>query len=353
MTAARRREVREEGPAKVVFLLQDLAFGGTQRQALELARRLDPEKFEVQIWTLKGSDDFTPLAEEWGLTVQKLGKRFINPVNLFRLWRRLKAEAPDLLVLFTVVPNIWGRVFGRLTKVPVIVANTRQSGNPKRQHEKLLKRFADHMICNAESLKSLVVDDFGWDPDKVSVIHNGVDLENFTPPEQERPEDRQVVVQPARLVEDKDHKTLLKAFARVLERHGRAELWIVGNGPRRDAIRKYIRKNMPEDRVKLMPAQLDMAALLHQADVLALSTHREGFPNVVAEAMASGLPVVATDVDGLAELVEDEATGLLIPPRNERFSRPVSTASCPTPRSGPRSARLAASAWRATSPSAV
>lgn len=316
------QEVSTQGavPAKAVFLLQDLAFGGTQRQALELARRIDSDRFQVQVWTLMGGDDFAPLAQEWDIATFRFSRwKLLSPRTLFRLWRKLRREKPDLLVLFTVLPNIWGRIMGCLAGVRVIVANCRQSANPPRQHERTLRRFAKHMICNASSLKDLVVDRYGWKEERVTVIHNGVDLETFQPPAEPRPEDRKVVLCLARLVPDKDHETLVHAFKIVNERHSRAELWIVGNGPRRDVIRKLARKTLPEGCVKVMGAQLDVAQLLHDADVLVLSTHREGFPNAVAEAMAAGLPVVATDVDGLSELVQDEVTGLLIPSGNKTF----------------------------------
>src|SRR5512141_1443710 len=96
-------------PARVVFLLQDLKFGGTQRQALELARRLDPSRFRPEIWLLAAGDDLVPQARDGGLPLTWLSRQEqVGPGALLNLWRRLRRGAVDLLLPFTVVPNIWG-----------------------------------------------------------------------------------------------------------------------------------------------------------------------------------------------------------------------------------------------------
>ena len=141
-------------PARLVFLLQDLKFGGTQRQALELARLLDPARFQVEVWLLAAGDDLAPLAREAGLPLVRLGRQeHVGPAALARLWRRLQQQPVDLLMPLTVVPNIWGRVLGRLARVPVIVGNCRGGGAPRRQHERWLWGLAHHIICNSAALR--------------------------------------------------------------------------------------------------------------------------------------------------------------------------------------------------------
>lgn len=305
------------GPVRVALLLQDLAFGGTQRQALGLARCLDRERFSPEIWQLMAGDDYLPLLREWNVPHVRLGQdRRVGPRALVALWRRLRSDRPDVLLLLTVVPNIWGRILGRLAGVPLVIAGCRQSGNPKRQHERLLKRLAHHHICNANALKTLLVSEYGVNADKISVIYNGVDAEAFAPAA--RPAANPVILCVGRLVPAKDHDTLLEAFALVLAARPEAELWIVGDGPRQVELERLAGQERFRGQVRLMPARLDVLALLRQAQVMALSSVSEGFPNVVAEAMAAGLPVVATNVDGLAELVVDGETGLLVPPRDPR-----------------------------------
>jgi glycosyltransferase involved in cell wall biosynthesis len=304
-------------PFRVVFLLQDLFFGGTQRHTLELARGLDPSLFQPEIWLMMSGDDFVPLARDWRLSLTWLGRKpFVAPDSLVRLWWRLKNQPVDLLVLLTGVPNIWGRLLGRLTKLPLIVGTWRGTACPERNFERWLWPLADHFLCNAGALKQLMIDRFQIPDGRITVIHNGVNLDYFRPATAPLTGERQVVLCIARLVPEKDHDTLIAAFSLVAAHHPEAELWLVGDGPRRQAIRRLASSLLPPMRWRLFPGRLDLAPLLRQGSLLALSSVAEGLPNVVLEAMATGLPVVATDVGGLSEVVKPGETGWLVAPKD-------------------------------------
>jgi glycosyltransferase involved in cell wall biosynthesis len=121
---------------------------------------------------------------------------------------------------------------------------------------------------------------------------------------------------PARLVPEKDHETLMAAFSLLADRHPQAELWPVGDGPRRRAIRRLADHRLPPGRLRLLPGQADVTPLPRQSSLLVLSSLQEGLPNVVLEGMAAGLPVVATDVGGLSEVVQQGETGWLAAPKD-------------------------------------
>jgi glycosyltransferase involved in cell wall biosynthesis len=118
----------------------------------------------------------------------------------------------------------------------------------------------------------------------------------------------------ARMVPDKDHDTLIEAFRLTVREHPEAELWLVGDGPRLEEVRDLCRRLLPPDRVRFLPPREDLRPLLHQASLLVLSSRTEALPNVVLEAMAAGLPVVATRVGGVPELVRPGRTGWLVDP---------------------------------------
>lgn len=304
-------------PYRLVFLLQDLFIGGTQRHTLELARRLNPSLFQVEIWLLMAGDDFVPWARSWNLPLTWLGRgRFVGPDSLVRLWWRLRKQPVDLLVLLTGVPNIWGRLLGRLTKVPLIVGTLRGTGCPDNNYEKWLWPLADHFLCNADALKKLMLDRFQVPEELLTVVPNGVDLDCFQPPAAPAPPEKPVVLCIARLVTEKDHDTLIAAFSLVAARHPQAELWLVGDGPRRQAISRLANRCLPPRRWRYIPGQMHISPILQQGSLLVLSSLQEGFPNVILEAMAAGLPVVATDVGGLSEIVKHGETGWLVPPKD-------------------------------------
>jgi glycosyltransferase involved in cell wall biosynthesis len=301
-------------PARLVFLLQDLKFGGTQRQALELARRLNPERFQVEVWVLAGGEDLVPMARRYAIPLVRLGRREqVGPLAVARLGQRLLARNIDALLPFTVVPNIWGRVLGRLARLPVIVGNCRGGGAPRRQHERWLWPLAHHIVCNCQAVSSVLRESCRVPETRLTTIPNGVDADYFQPgtgPDAGPPR----VLCVARMAPDKDHDTLLEAFRLTAQANPAAELWLLGDGPRLGEIRELAGRLLPEGRVKFLPPREDLRPLLRQASLLVLSSKTEALPNVVLEAMAAGLPVVATRVGGVPELVVPGGTGWLVEP---------------------------------------
>ncbi len=305
-----------ESPAKVVFLLQDLKFGGTQRQTLELAARLDRAEFHPEIWLLVAGDDLVPTAQERGIPMVWLSRQAGGgPICLVKFWRYLRKNPVELLVLLTTVPNIWGRIFGRVLGTPIIVGNCR-GGAPHRQHERWLWPLADHIICNSQAEERILTGHYGIPGERVTVIPNGVDAEYFSPPPDKALGQKQVILSVGRLEPQKDHDTLLSAFRQVAEQEPKAELWIVGDGSRRDALQLQSNQLFQPGRVRLLPGRPDLLPLLREAAVFVLSSRWEGLPNVVLEAMAAGLPVVATQVGGVPEVVLPGQTGWLAPPQD-------------------------------------
>jgi glycosyltransferase involved in cell wall biosynthesis len=302
-------------PVKVVLLLQDLYYGGTQSQTLELAKRLDRRFFDVEIWSLIGGDDFAPRAAEYGIPVTWLTRKpAVGPHILAPLWKKLKQGGVDILLPLTVVPNIWGRVFGRLAKVPVIIGACRGGDALPKQHERFLWRFTDHHMCNTSELKRQLTGRLGIARNRVSVIANGVDIDKFSPPAEEFRPVRQVVLCVARFAPAKDHETLIKAFQIAAPNFPAAELWLVGEGPLKANVAKLVARSKLRGRMRIYDGTLDLIPFYHQASILVLSSIEEGLPNVVLEGMACGLPVVATDVGGLPDAVVPGKTGELVPP---------------------------------------
>ncbi|QLA21556.1 glycosyltransferase [Desulfolutivibrio sulfoxidireducens] len=316
-----RREVHPIFEAKeqvarirIVLLLQDLFFGGTQRHALELGARLDPSRFQVEVWTLAAGEDFLPLARHYGLSVRLLSRsRTVGPGALFTLWRALRADPPDILVPLTVVPNIWGRVLGRLAGVGTVVGNCRGAADPARQHEWLLWPLAGHVLCNASAIKARLSRTFRVPADRITVIRNGVNTEHYAPPPV-LPDGEPVILCVARMDPVKDHATLLAAFDLAAAALPEARLWLVGDGPIRNEVTARARQSPFADRITITPGDADLRPYYARAGVLVLASRHEGLPNVVLEAMASGVPVAATAVGGVPELVVDGVTGRLVPP---------------------------------------
>jgi glycosyltransferase involved in cell wall biosynthesis len=180
-------------------------------------------------------------------------------------------------------------------------------------------RLVDAYVVVTPALARIAIHE--CDPNRVHVIANGIDTSSFTPRPDDRrdsrrelglPEDAWVVGTVGRLAPEKDQALLVKAMAPLLGE--RRRLVIVGEGPEREALRVVIQEAKGERYVRLTGARSDIARLLSAFDAFALPSRTEGLPLVLLEAMASELPVVATSVGGIPDLVGSGVTGLLVPP---------------------------------------
>ncbi len=308
----------EPPPAKVAFVLHKLSFYGVARQALQLARRMNPRKYRVEIWVMSGEDELAPLAREWGVSVHWLARsREVRPEGIFGLARRLFSHRPEILFTLTPPPNIWGRPLGRLARVPVIVGNC-VVGAPQIQYERWLWPLADHIITNNRTVKEKMVQAYGIPRERITVIRNGLDTDHFHPPEA-KPSGPPVLVSLARLHPDKDHLTMLRAFKSVLGKFPEARLWLVGDGHWRPVLENWVRKHLPDGAVHFFGGQMDVRPYLAQATLFVLSSKDnacEALPSALLEAMASGLPAVVTRVGGIPEVVVQGENGLMVPEKD-------------------------------------
>jgi len=303
---------REKAPVRLVILLQDLEFGGTQRYAVSLLEHMNRDIFSPELWLLCNRPDLVPLARDLGTKTRLLSAAFhVLPHALVKLTGLLFLHRPRILYTLTPVPNIWGRIFGGLFRVPAIVSSYR-SGRPG-QYESLLWPLSSRIISNAEAAKREIIRRHSVPADRVAVVPNAVDTA-FWSPDRSLKAAAPTVVYVGRLIESKDVLTLLEGFRLTANRFPGARLEILGNGPLKARLEAFARRQGLESRVTFTPGQLDPRPALRRAWVFATASRREAAPNAVLEAMAMGLPVVAAGVGGVPELVRHGETGFVIRP---------------------------------------
>lgn len=250
--------------------------------------------------------------------------------NLIGVLRELK---PDILASFCFHANVLGSVGGRLARVPVVITSIRgeSSGARRREYiERLISssRLSDGMVTNSSIVAKALIERGVVSSRRIQVIYNGIYNDKYT----NNKTDRITIREQLGVCEDdfcwlavgnvsvaKDYPTLLKAFASVKESYPNSQLRVAGGlwyKEVRTEVERIIEHYSLQDSVKFLDQRQDVPALLYAADAFVLSSMTEGLPNAVMEAMATGLPVVATDVGGVRELVTDAISGLVVPSKD-------------------------------------
>jgi glycosyltransferase involved in cell wall biosynthesis len=253
-------------------------------------------------------------------------RRPINPLRdlagLFELISLLRRERPQILHASSSKAGVLGRLAAVAARVPIRFftvhgwAFSAYSGLPSllyRTSDRLMAPLTTVTICVSETELAAGLEAGTCSADRSVVIHNAVDIAGAPRSPHDRPTPRLIAV--GRLKAPKDFLTLIRSLGAL--RDHEFEALIVGEGPDRNAIEAEIRRLELRGRVRLAGERSDVPELLAESDVFVLSSRSEGLPVSVLEAMSAELPVVATDVGGLAELVVDGETGILVPPDDE------------------------------------
>jgi sugar transferase (PEP-CTERM/EpsH1 system associated) len=324
----------EREPPLVVHLIYSLGMGGMENGLVNIINRAPPGRYRHAIVCLTRSSAFAARLTAPGVEIYELDKKPGHDMGmvwrLFRLLRRLRPAiihsrnlaAFEMQLVGLCVPGA-RRVHGEHGRDVYDL----DGSNPRYMAlRRLLRPFIHRYIAVSRDLEAWLRDAVGIAAEKVRQIYNGVDREKFQPREGRRPgllpdgflpDDGLVIGSVGRLVEVKDQRTLVQAFAGLVDDdpalRARLRLLIVGDGPLRGALEAQAESLGIAGLVWLPGDRDDVAALLREMDIFVLPSLAEGISNTVLEAMACGLPVVATRTGGNPELVEDGVNGRLFP----------------------------------------
>ncbi|QMS91445.1 glycosyltransferase [Nostoc edaphicum CCNP1411] len=323
---------------KIVFLIRDLNYGGAERQLVTLVKALDKQYFDITVLCFYPSSllSLDKDLKDNGIPIICLDKK--GRWHLFGffwdLLQHLQGIHPDILHGYIGIPNlitIFLKPFFPSTRMiwGIRSSNVESNfydwlGSLLFQLECLLSRFADLIIVNSYAGRTYYLA-HGFPANKMTVIPNGIDIELFKPDQKDRIkirsswgiyQDMILIGLVGRLDIRKDHPTFLKAAALLFEERQDIRFVCVGSGSEKYAQELYERANKLSisDQVIWVKACTDMPAIYNALDIVVSSSYTEGFPNVIGEAMACGVPCVVTDVGDSAWIVGD--TDVVVPPKN-------------------------------------
>jgi sugar transferase (PEP-CTERM/EpsH1 system associated) len=310
--------------------------GGAEKALADIALNLDRQRYNVTVCATRSAGNYQPLLDEAGIKTFVQGRRSRWDVGQWwKLVRLLRSERVDILHTHLFGSNSLGRLLGRLGGVPVVIAHEHWSTISPRQAQidRLLYRLSSRIIVPSEASKQLVMQTEKIPAGAISVLYNGVDTSRYMPPSTEAHaearrefgiEDGDLLVGVVgRLSPEKGGvDNLIRATHRLREQHKNVRLLIVGDGPFRAGLEKLDAELHEANSGRASPiifagARQDIPRLLGAMDMFVLPSLNEALPIVILEAMAARLPVVATRVGGVPEIVQDGATGLLVAPGDE------------------------------------
>ena len=180
-------------------------------------------------------------------------------------------------------------------------------------------------VALSELVRDSIVEEYGIKPEKIPVIFNGIDLTKCIPKTDYSSNDKFKILHIGRFVEPKNHPGLIRGFALFHKKYPDSELWLVGDGEKRSEIESYVSENGLANSVKFLGLQSDVYGFLHDADMFTLPSNYEGIPMTLIEAMGTGLPIVATAVGGVPDMLTNDENALIIDNNNEAISRAFET----------------------------
>lgn len=324
-------------PLRVLWLIDSLTAGGAEALSVEFGKGLDPTTVDYRVCCLRSIDGnpFEAELRAQGIPCINLEAKSLRDVRAFRaLLRLLRITRPDVVHVHLTYASIWGPLAARIASIPCVATlHVEPSARPwwtrEGARERLRCRIIDRICRSVIAVSAFVQDAYLGTgmirPQRFVVAYNGIDTETFTPArdaddpqrltlrdELGIPAQANVVTIVSVLRAGKGIEVLIDAALGITHSAKKVWLVVVGEGPLHEQLAKRAGALGLNGRIIWTGFRRDVAALLKASDVFVLPSRiGDAFPTALLEAMASGLPVVATRVGGIPEIVDD-TTGLLV-----------------------------------------
>ena len=316
--------------SRVVHVIKATGIAGAEKHLLTLLPALNRERFGAHLIVLteqrKPAPEFFSALQAADVNAERVIIRgHADPALAPRLALRLRALAPALVHTHLLHADLYGTLAARLAGVPLVIS-TRHNDDPFRRRWpvsfflRIINRRTDHFVAISERVRAFTIEVEQVTASRVDTVNYGLPLGAETRPVDARAEfgipEGPLLVCVARLTEQKGHRWLLSAFRAVLDEFPQAALLLLGDGPLRAPLERLAAKLGLREHVRFSGWRTDVSALLPGADLFVLASEWEGFGLVLLEAMAAALPIVATRVGAIPEVVLHGETGWLVEAKN-------------------------------------
>ena len=313
----------------VLHVIDSLDLGGAQTLLLEICKNSNRERFDPEVACMHGRGVFAAEFEKAGIKVHSLSPGKWPPLYVPNFLRLVKKLDPEILHFHLFGSNLIAKPLAFFAGKRALVVhdhcNDAGRGNPfLLLADALANRLAARVIAVSGSIRDFLINREGVAPDQIVTLSNGIDAQTFAEADDLKrvqakselnlPSEAFVIGGMGRLVPQKNFTLFLEVAARVLSRHPLAFFVIAGTGPEEQELKAKATALGINDRVGFLGHVNDRLALYHAFDALLMTSDFEGTPMVLLEAMSCGLPVVASAVDGIAEVCTTSRDALLVAP---------------------------------------
>ena len=318
-------------PARVIHLIGSMDLGGAQKLTRLTIEGLDRKEFAGSVCCLKSGGYYAeqlrskgyPVDELLGVDKHAKNSLVLGLKTLWRLWCYLRRERPDILHTHLFMASCLGRLLAPLTGVGRVVVTLHRVEYPGAQHwiERFFARFTFLYVTDSHAAAKMLSSQLGVPQEKVRVIYNGIDRDEFLPPPNSQVSRQSLNIDAeclvigiiAHLDREKGHAFLFEALAHAKPRLPKFRLLVVGDGWLRADLQRMATELGLAEEIQFLGQRADLARLLSAMDIFVLPSSWEGFGIILAEAMFMKVPVITTrDGGGCAEVVEEGDGGLLV-----------------------------------------
>lgn len=319
---------------KIKLLLASSVFGdrGAEKLILNLYRKLPQDLYKIKIVCLRDNAPYARyLNKNSDISIDIIGmKNNVDVKALFKFYRYLREFRPHIVNFHHYRAALWGRPIARFAGIPVLLYSVHNKWGGSLHHllDKAMSRFTDAIIPFSYAVRNYLITTEKIKERYIEIpIYAGIDIDRFSQTKEgevaalkselQIKECRNVLGYIGNINVEKGLEILIKSVKKLSYDFSDLTCLIIGEGPDEAYLKKMATDHGIQNHIKFLGHRHDIASLLKTMTVFVLPSFREGLPLVIAEAMASFCPVVATNIDGIPEIITNNKNGLLVPPNNE------------------------------------
>lgn len=321
-----------------MYVMPSLVVGGAEKLLLTTVKYLNRDRYEISVCCIVSEGIIADEIKKLGIKFYclKESPRFYNPKKIYSLYKLFRKEKPAIVHTHILPANIYGRIAAILAGVPVIISTEHNVYYEKKKvHiwlDRLLAKNTDKIIAISNKVKEFTSKQEGIEEDKFEVIYNGVDSNEFLPTDSRKAireklnlgEADFVLGTVGALITQKGHYYLIQAVFQLVKRYPNIILLVLGTGELEEKLQKIVDKLRLKKNVHFLGLRRDIPDFLNCMDIFIFPSLWEGLGIALLEAMLMELPVIASSVDGILEIIENGKNGILVPSGNaEALNRAI------------------------------